>query len=180
MFSSCSLWFHGCTFISFFIWILFWYGVRYRFNFTFFQMAIFLSQYHLLNSPSFFPVIWDVTFIRYHLPKIICISEFSVIFHWSIYATVTHCWLRILNMFSCLIGLVVPSLLLFIFKVFQAVMFFFFWSCSTACRILVPQPGIEPRPLAVKAQGPNHWAARDFPRYSCFRFFLLIFSSCVN
>ena len=39
---------------------------------------------------------------------------------------------------------------------------FFFWLCDTACRILVPQPGIEPRPLAVKAPGPNHWTAREF------------------
>ena len=31
-----------------------------------------------------------------------------------------------------------------------------------ACRILVPQPGIEPGPLAVKAQRPNHWTAREF------------------
>ena len=29
--------------------------------------------------------------------------------------------------------------------------FFFFWPHHTACGILVPQPGIEPRPLAVKA-----------------------------
>ena len=32
-----------------------------------------------------------------------------------------------------------------------------------ACRILVPQPGIEPVPPAVEAQSPNHWAAREFP-----------------
>ena len=29
---------------------------------------------------------------------------------------------------------------------------FFFWFCLVACRILVPQPGIEPRPSAMKAQ----------------------------
>ena len=32
--------------------------------------------------------------------------------------------------------------------------------------ILVPQPGIEPGPLAVKAQNPNHWTAREFPKLS--------------
>ena len=32
-----------------------------------------------------------------------------------------------------------------------------------ACGILVPQPGIEPRPSAVRVQSPNHWAAREFP-----------------
>ena len=30
--------------------------------------------------------------------------------------------------------------------------------------ILVPQPGIEPRPSAVKPRSPNHWTAREFPK----------------
>ena len=29
--------------------------------------------------------------------------------------------------------------------------------------ILVPRPGIEPTPSAVKALSPNHWTAREFP-----------------
>ena len=33
-----------------------------------------------------------------------------------------------------------------------------------ACGILVPLPGIEPRPSAVKAQSPNHWTTREFPQ----------------
>ena len=33
-----------------------------------------------------------------------------------------------------------------------------------ACGILVPQPGIEPRALVVKAQNLNHWTSRDFPQ----------------
>ena len=32
-----------------------------------------------------------------------------------------------------------------------------------ACGILVPRPGIEPRPSAVKAPSPNHWTAGEFP-----------------
>ena len=40
--------------------------------------------------------------------------------------------------------------------------FFFFWPCCMACGILVPQPGIEHRPLAVRAWNPNHWTAREF------------------
>ena len=32
-----------------------------------------------------------------------------------------------------------------------------------ACGILVPQPGIEPVPLAMKAWSSNHWTAREFP-----------------
>ena len=34
---------------------------------------------------------------------------------------------------------------------------------SLACRILIPSPSIEPGPLAVKAQSPNLWTAREFP-----------------
>ena len=41
---------------------------------------------------------------------------------------------------------------------------FLFWTHRTACGILVPQPGVEPRLLAVKPQSPNHWPAREFPR----------------
>ena len=29
--------------------------------------------------------------------------------------------------------------------------------------ILVPQPGIEPGPSAVKVWCPNHWTAKEFP-----------------
>ena len=35
--------------------------------------------------------------------------------------------------------------------------------CCLACRILVPWPGIKPRPLAVRPWCPNHWTAREFP-----------------
>ena len=40
-------------------------------------------------------------------------------------------------------------------------MLFIYWACCVACGILVPQPGIKPRPLAVKVQSPNHWTARN-------------------
>ena len=33
----------------------------------------------------------------------------------------------------------------------------------SACRILAPQPGIEPASPALKAQGLNHWTIREFP-----------------
>ena len=41
--------------------------------------------------------------------------------------------------------------------------FFSFWSGCTACEILVPWPGIEPGPSAVKEPSPNHWTTREFP-----------------
>ena len=41
------------------------------------------------------------------------------------------------------------------YKVLRLFFFFFFWLCWAARRILVPQPGIEPGPSAVKVQSPN-------------------------
>ena len=41
--------------------------------------------------------------------------------------------------------------------------FFFFWPHHTACRILVPQPGIEPVPPALEMQSLNHWTTREVP-----------------
>ena len=41
-------------------------------------------------------------------------------------------------------------------------LFFFLLSCRT-CEILIPQPGIEPGPLTVKAQSSNDQTSRDFP-----------------
>lgn len=38
-------------------------------------------------------------------------------------------------------------------------MWFFFFPCG----LLVPQPGAEPGSLAVKAQSPDHWTAREVP-----------------
>ena len=35
-------------------------------------------------------------------------------------------------------------------------------ACREACGILVPQPGIEPGPLAVRVWSPNHWTAKEF------------------
>ena len=32
----------------------------------------------------------------------------------------------------------------------------------TDCGILVPGPGMEPEPLAVRPQSANHWTAREF------------------
>ena len=40
---------------------------------------------------------------------------------------------------------------------------FIYWLCRTTCRILVPWPGIEPVPPAVKAQSLNHWTTREVP-----------------
>ena len=41
--------------------------------------------------------------------------------------------------------------------------FYFPWSFHTACRIFVPQLGIEPGSSVVNVQSPNHWTTREFP-----------------
>ena len=33
-----------------------------------------------------------------------------------------------------------------------------------ACRILVPQPGIDPTPPALETQSLNHWISREVPK----------------
>ena len=47
----------------------------------------------------------------------------------------------------------------------------FFGLRRAACRVLVPQPGIEPALPAVEEQSLNHWAARGFPAVFFFFFF---------
>ena len=51
--------------------------------------------------------------------------------------------------------------------------FFFFWPCHMACRILVPQPGIELVPPAVEARSLNHWTTREIPEKCYFRVILI-------
>ena len=51
----------------------------------------------------------------------------------------------------------------FFFITTMVLYFFIFWLHCTACRILVPQPGIEPVPLAVEMWTPNHWTTGEFP-----------------
>ena len=41
--------------------------------------------------------------------------------------------------------------------------FCYFWPHCVACGILVPCPGTEARPSAVKAWNSNPWTAREFP-----------------
>ena len=49
-------------------------------------------------------------------------------------------------------------------SLFLFYLFFFFLASLHGLQILVPQPGIEPMPSAVKVWSPNHWTAREFPR----------------
>ena len=42
---------------------------------------------------------------------------------------------------------------------------FFLWLHPAICGILVPPPGIEPRPLAKRVWSPNPWTTREFLAY---------------
>ena len=42
--------------------------------------------------------------------------------------------------------------------------FFFFLPHHAACKILVPQPGIEPVPPEIVVRSFNHWMASEVPR----------------
>ena len=44
---------------------------------------------------------------------------------------------------------------------FRIFLFFFFG--LPVCGILIPPPGVEPVPLALEGQSPNHWTTRKFP-----------------
>ena len=44
--------------------------------------------------------------------------------------------------------------------------YLFIWPHPTDCRILSPQPEIEPMPPAEEAQSPDHWPAREVPVYA--------------
>ena len=57
---------------------------------------------------------------------------------------------------------------------------FFFLLYHVACRILVPQPGTEPRALPVKALSPNHWTTREFCFFKKFYWSIVDLQCCVN
>ena len=55
--------------------------------------------------------------------------------------------------------------------------FFSFFSFWIACRILVPQPRIEPILLAVEALSLNHWTSREVPNSILIQGFLPLIQS---
>ena len=55
------------------------------------------------------------------------------------------------------------------FSFFSFFFSFFFWARRATCGILIPRPGIEPGPLAMKEWSLNHWTAREFPGKSFYR-----------
>ena len=50
-----------------------------------------------------------------------------------------------------------------------------FWPLPTACRILLPWPGIKPVQPAVEAWSSNHWTSREVPQnLNCSKYWLII------
>ena len=46
----------------------------------------------------------------------------------------------------------------------------YFIFLAAPCEILVPQPGIQPRPLAVKVWSPSHWTVGNSQIYQKYQF----------
>ena len=44
----------------------------------------------------------------------------------------------------------------------MADLFIYFWLLHMACRILAPQPGLEPVPPAVEEQSFDHWGKSQY------------------
>ena len=55
--------------------------------------------------------------------------------------------------------------------------FFIFWPHLAAYRILVPRPGIQSGPIAMKVQSPNHWTAKKPRKKKTFS--LLLYSTTI-
>ena len=90
------------------------------------------------------------------------VSRAATLERWQLPLSMKSLWKRKLNeiMYERVhhtVGILVAG------RVFLVCFNFCFWPRRMACRILVPQPGIEPRPLAVRACSPNHWTTREFP-----------------
>ena len=52
--------------------------------------------------------------------------------------------------------------------------FFIFYHIMWFAKILVPQPGTEPRPMADKVEVPHCWTAREFPARVLYKSWILI------
>ena len=49
-------------------------------------------------------------------------------------------------------------------KINKAVLdYYYYFGCTTACWILVPQPGMEPTPPVAQVWNLNHWTTREVP-----------------
>ena len=103
--------------------------------------------------------------------------KYIIIKRFKLYSTVTE---KCISKYKCKISplfshqfgtsyecVCLPFFFFFFFKhicyLIKYFVCFLFWPRSVACGILVPQPGFEPTPLAVKTRSPNHQTTREFP-----------------
>lgn len=83
-----------------------------------------------------------------------------------------ECWISGLSIYLCWADLAFSNAWQWYFShvlFLRSLLFFFFLSVPpTACGILVPQPGIEPKSLVVEARSLNHWTTRKEVSLSLF------------
>ena len=60
-------------------------------------------------------------------------------------------------------------------SIYLSVYLSIYLSLLKACRMLVPLPGVEPGPLAVKVWSPNHWTTRELPVFLLESQLMLVF-----
>ena len=125
------------------------------------RLHIFLYIYR----PFGFTVLWSACIFILVL-KNLFIDFFICSGHRSF---VGYIFFHFLSPLCCAVSLTQWVFFLFFFLSFERreVLFtFIFWPHHTTCGILVPRPGLEPRPLALKSQSPNYWTAGKVLRHS--------------
>ena len=118
--------------------------------------------------------IWSMKWVDWKMRKLVN-NAFLNFFLWLLYLKLQDNLLKLTVLRICfdLLYSICHFLMLYIYVcvcvcvcVCVYIYFFLLGLCHcVACRILVPQPGIEPGPLAVRALSPNHWATREFPNF---------------
>ena len=107
-------------------------------------LSVYLSIY-LSSSSS----IYCLSIIYHHLSIMYLPIYLSSIYFLSIIYLSTYLPIIIIYHLSIYLSIYLSSI-------------FLPWLCPAVFRILLPSPGIEPGPPAVKARSPNHWTAREF------------------
>ena len=137
--------------------------------------------FHIFNFIS--PVLkllvsFGVLLFKFHVPASVSLVLFSSV---SVLPFATSCFTFISVMFILFISTSFQSLpatfhheilkwiIFCFFPIVSLSFYFFFWPCCAACGILASQPGVEPIPLAMKAQSLNHWITREFPHIFFYR-----------
>ena len=131
-----------------------------------------MHAYWLIQRVSTIVILVNWIFLSTHTQCIGKCLRFLTLYHYSDYNLLFIFFLQ-MKLLSVVEGIIffceLLTHLLYLFLKF-IVLFFSFWPSPKACGILVPRPGIQPMPSAVKAWSPNHWTAREVPICWVFHF----------